>query len=991
MPDLPPLPPGLTLDQTASAAPTEKNALPPLPPGLTMEDPHAAPAAAPTAAGRIAQPLTDFPKEYDTARREAVESGRQAINDMFEKQGMLSKGLAGLEAVGSGLDYVTSPIKAAGRTFLGDPIERTTGIKGASEFTGNLAGQAAQQAAMLPRVDKLGTAAKAAKESAVGDSILKGISPTSRGEEAKNTELIIRANNGELAAAREQTAHNMEQYRSTMAKVPFGEVTADASGKAVPTPNSRLAFIDAIERGGATGTTKVMRPVGSIDEVLDGPTQLLRPNNTPLKGHVDFNAGKITFRWGTRPADAIDLDQDFFLNGGRLEQETTKMGKPGSPNLPEAMQPTAKFLRDNLDFWRDKVQGMGKGYLEHANADYFPHIWQSPKAQVDSVKAALDAEHAKNLSKAPLRGNKNFMQHRTIDSTVEGVARGLKPVSDNPLDIALLRINGLQKFYYGHQMFDELKAKDMVKFANSADNAPSGWVRLDGNEFSVFAPRRNEEATKELIKKYGPDVMKEINKAGMGIGSQMVGHYYAPPQVADILKGYLSQGLRGGGLYDNIRAAGNALNQAQLAIPGYHLMFTTQDTMVSEMARAVDRAAHGEWGKAAASFGRAHTPTTAIWTAKRGSALREAYLDPSKASPEMKPIVEMLKQGGGRVKMDSFYGATEAGSFTKSLKNGTFGQEVFGELKNRPLTALPRLVGRTIETMADPIMGYVVPRQKLGVFYNMAEDWLRRNPNASQDEVRAASTKMWDSVDNRMGQMVYDNIFWKKTMKDLAFLGVRSVGWNLGTMRELGGGAVDTTKAAYDAFTGKNPELTHRMAYSFALPYVVGIQGAAMTYLFTGHGPQHMIDYFAPPTGGTTAYGAPERVLIPSYMKDALEYNLAPAGTVMAKIHPLAETIRELYNNRDFYGAMIADSYDPGTQQLADYMKYFGEQVEPFSVRQSAKAATNPKSSIPSALPMIGITAAPIQITSPEQLRQIEETSPEAKAARRKKHRNDSK
>src|SRR5574337_538572 len=338
-----------------------------------------------------------------------------------------------------------------------------------------------------------------------------------------------------------------------------------------------------------------------------------------------------------------------------------------------------------------------------------------------------------------------------------------------------------------------------------------------------------------------------------------------------------------------------------------------------------------------------------------------------------------------------FYRVTEAGSFYRSLKDGTALQEIFGTMKKHPVKGLPMLLGRAIETMADPVMGYVVPRQKLGVFYNLAQDWLRRNPGASADEMRAAATMIWDSVDNRLGQMVYDNLFWGKVQKDLAFLGVRSVGWNLGTIRELGGGATDTMKAAYKLVAGQDPELTHRMAYTFALPYIIGIQGAVMTYLFTGHGPEHMIDYFAPPTGGTTSYGSPERVLIPSYMKDVIEYNQAPFSTLLTKTHPLFETARELYTNRDFYGAMIVDDLDPGTKQLMDYLRYFSKQALPFSVRQTAKAEENPQSAIPAGLPMLGINPAPISITDPALLSRIQQTSAEARHARKKKLRNESK
>ena len=90
-------------------------------------------------------------------------------------------------------------------------------------------------------------------------------------------------------------------------------------------------------------------------------------------------------------------------------------------------------------------------------------------------------------------------------------------------------------------------------------------------------------------------------------------------------------------------------------------------------------------------------------------------------------------------------------------------------------------------------------------------------------------TKAWDSVDNRMGQLVYDNLFWNKTLKDLAFISTRSVGWNLGSVREIGGGGVDAVKAVADMARGRKPELTTRMAYTIAMPIITALYGAILT------------------------------------------------------------------------------------------------------------------------------------------------------------------
>ena len=77
-------------------------------------------------------------------------------------------------------------------------------------------------------------------------------------------------------------------------------------------------------------------------------------------------------------------------------------------------------------------------------------------------------------------------------------------------------------------------------------------------------------------------------------------------------------------------------------------------------------------------------------------------------------------------------------------------------------------------------MEEVVPRAKLGVAANMMQYEMGKNPFMDRTELRATARKVWDSTDNRLGQMVYDNLFWNKTVKDIALASVRSVGWNLG-------------------------------------------------------------------------------------------------------------------------------------------------------------------------------------------------------------------
>lgn len=484
------------------------------------------------------------------------------------------------------------------------------------------------------------------------------------------------------------------------------------------------------------------------------------------------------------------------------------------------------------------------------------------------------------------------------------------------------------------------------------------------NEFLVTQPD-----LKGLVESVKPTTRlegKEIVEAFPGI--RYMGEHYAPPDVSRIVNNYVSKGLSNmpfGEIAQSVRKAGNLLNMAQLGLSGFHLTFTTVDSITSKMALAVKQLSRGQLFKAAKSV--AEMPIAPITNLFRGIELRNAYLNPGGATPKLQAFVDALTKGGGRIKMDTFFRGSDAGSFVQAWKNGTLTHDLVKTIKDHPFAAPVILAARTLETTTAPLMDFLVPRQKLGIFYDLARDWIGAHPFAGDAELQHAMQKAWDSVDNRMGQMVYDNVFWNKTMKDMAFIMVRSVGWNLGTLRELGGAMVDATGQVKKLARAEHAEMTDRMAYAIALPTVVATMGAITQYLYTGKPPSELIDYFYPKTGKTTPAGSPERVSIPSYMKDIFAFNQEPGQTVLNKIHPLFSMGSQWWQNRDFYGAMIYNPQDPFVKLMWDWSKWAGDQFLPFSVRGFQRQKAERTSVGASALSFLGVNPAPGYITSPEQ------------------------
>lgn len=429
-------------------------------------------------------------------------------------------------------------------------------------------------------------------------------------------------------------------------------------------------------------------------------------------------------------------------------------------------------------------------------------------------------------------------------------------------------------------------------------------------------------------------------------GTVIAGRLYAPPQVVKLFDNHLDPGLQNSPIYQALRSGGNSMNQFQLGFSGFHAGFTTLDAMVSKAALGIEQLSRGEFGSGLANIAKGASPTTVFTNLMRGNrVMREAL------SGEMTEDVKRVLEGGGRFGQDQFYSAGATRAFQKALREGKYAQGVL----RAPLALA--------EKISSPILEWLVPRQKLGVMLDLAESELRRlGPDATPAERRYALARAQDSVDNRMGQLIYDNNFWNRTAKDLAMLSVRSVGWNLGTIREIGGAGFDL--ATIGKRLGKKGGLqdaavTHRMAYALALPTIVGLYGALYQKLRTGKDPEDAHDLFFPRTGKVNPDGSEERVALPSYMKDVYAYGHQP-GTVLAhKLHPMISTIAEMLQNKDYWGTEIRDPEDSASQQALELAQHVAKSVVPFSVQGYQRMSQAGEPLDKRLQPFVGVVPAP--------------------------------
>jgi hypothetical protein len=628
----------------------------------------------------------------------------------------------------------------------------------------------------------------------------------------------------------------------------------------------------------------------------------------------------------------------------------------GEPLADPKLQMFADTTREILDTKRKEIQALGTGKLEHFIEDYFPHLWKDPEEAEDIFKRAA-------IAKAPLQGSKSFLKQRTIPTIQEGRALGLEPATEDPVEMVLLKAREMDKYITAQKHAQEMISRGFWKYVPAGEKPEPGIEKINDSIATVYGPRSGAVS-------FSPDVNTlTVTPQDVNVhGQRIMGSYYAPSEVAAVANNYLSPGLRKYALYRGYMGLSNSVNQFQLGLSAFHLGFTTLDTSISKLALALEQ---GEQGvrelspvKVAKAVGEAaKVPAAPFRAFIQGNKVLKEWSKPGSQGGDIADIADAYMKGGGRAKQDQIYASEITKKMVDAFRKGGVGGTASG-IWRVPFAAL--------EQVSKPLMTYVVPRLKAGVASDMIRFELEKLPkNATEDQQRAVFDKVVDSVDNRLGQMTYDNLFWNKTLKDLSMATVRSVGWDLGTLREVGGGIVDTAKYLKNSLTpAETAKFTHRMGYTIALPTLTGILGATYMYLRTGQPPQELRDYFFPKTGQKDPQGRDVRMSFPTYMKDVYHYADRPVQTLEGKVSPLPALVWEMLNNKDYFGRDIRNADDPLVKQMMDEAKYFASAYTPIVGRNIGTASAAGESKGEQAAAFFGVTRAPAWIgeTAAEQL-----------------------
>lgn len=580
-----------------------------------------------------------------------------------------------------------------------------------------------------------------------------------------------------------------------------------------------------------------------------------------------------------------------------------------------------------------------RGIVESYIENYLPHLWRDPEAARSF------------FSGQSMAGPRQFTKERVYATYRDGMEHGLAPLTTNPIEIA---INGL------HQMSKAITAHDMM-----SENVQRGIVR----------PVPYGEGLRPGESFINDGIVRP------SVAGQEGNRYAAPDPVATIINRAYSPGWQKYSIYRLTRNANNLMNMAQLGLSGFHAGFLTGDAFYSQLAQSAKQLSRfdlGEAGEAAKTFVTA--PAAPVRNAILGWKVWNQAIGAKDYGPAMQTLADKMIAGGFRFSMDKQYAGTASGSFWNAFKGEVqkMAGEPTGEMTVRQDLAqmfqdskamaqgtiipaqvrfIGNLVPRIMQTVMGPLMEFAVPAMKAGAMANLLRDELRVNPSMDLMTLRHTAGRLSNTVDDRLGELVYDNTFWNKVAKDIGQIAVRALGWNIGDIRQLGGGVLDLPQGR-KIKAGEFRQITEAASYVIMFPVGTAMLNATWGFLHGTWSPDWGLrEYFGgAPTGGKAdKRGDPEQAMAPGYMKDAIEWATHPYATALSKASPLASSVWYMMNNKDWSGASIADHRSTALGKVGDYGKFIAEQFLPMVANQ----LHNPQSAINPWENFFGIKAAP--------------------------------
>ena len=497
-------------------------------------------------------------------------------------------------------------------------------------------------------------------------------------------------------------------------------------------------------------------------------------------------------------------------------------------------------------------------------------------------------------------------------------------------------------------------------------HAPERMREVAPNVYTRFKKFISEHPELRDIERIRPGVALGTGKQQFALGGFVqLGRWMSPEPAARVLETIISPGIQSRTWYRGLRAINGLLTSVRLA-GFFHGGMVTNDSQYAAIGLAINDVLAGHPVRGIKEILK--SPLMLPRAYRLGQKIMKAIDFPDNADAQTKMLAQTAIDANLRSHIGA-YDITMARMWRRALNEAVSSPSIGAAWE-----AFWRAPFAVASKAMAPVMEHLVPQMKYGMSGMQAARILADHPDADPMLLRDLFAKSVDSVEDRIGQVTYDNLFMNRAVKDVAQLGLTAFGWHLTKYRGVFGGAADWTRAAKAVATGKTPEITYRMTYLPAMVIGHALIGGTIHYLMTGKRPDKALDYLFPETGLVDQLGRPVRLAIADYVKDLayewteLRQHGLPGlvGAQVTRLAPVWNMAAEMYRNADFYNVKIFSERQPGEPEmehlltnLGEGVKYIGQSATPFSTRAGTKLQQAKMGAVESyLLPFFGIVPA---------------------------------
>ena len=598
--------------------------------------------------------------------------------------------------------------------------------------------------------------------------------------------------------------------------------------------------------------------------------------------------------------------------------------------------------------------------------------WDLSAKDIEALKQGRGITLSQIRSKKPWRGSQGFTKRHVLDDMSDGLALGGVPVSTNPLEMFGLAIEDAMKFVSANRAWESLKAVGKVEFVRRGQKPPDGFKRIEDT------------------------IAKAYFRTPEGLMTS-TGEWWVEDGAARLINNYLSRDIiRSSPLGRAGLAIKNISTAVELGLSPFHAVFETNEIMGSRMGLGLAQILSAKRpieGFQNIAEGLLVEPLTALQEAHFAQPLvRKLGIKPSRRStvalgeaairyaknadefrrsdpqtydwfvknyPSAKELIDLMFVGGGQITMHQDYRYKAQRSLQEAMKSGNY----------------PGAVMRAVPAFNDfamkPLFETYIPRLKVGTFLREMSFELERNSDKiasgqmTRDEL---ARKTWSFVEDRFGELNWDNLFWDRTFKSGMQLLFRSVTWKLGNLRGFGKAGRDVIKElGYNWWKeGRAPELTLPMAWFVGMTVVTAMQASIISKVATGKypwelakTPQDLMRNLIFPR--IDPQDESQRVSIPTYWRDLVHGLHSLPDYVRTSLTGEIGRATDLWNNKDFYGVEVYHPDDPFLKRQYDKIKHLVPL--PFGLSSYIAAHQTGATGARSAAGFMGFTKAPFYVS----------------------------